>query len=96
VFGHFNPPDASLKRNQQIKLKIVFVLFVFPHGTPTKQATTVTVDCKLLFHERFVQGLYSLDFFQVSRCLALWKSNPVASRKFYQYVHLHSTLSATG
>ncbi|XP_029192981.2 condensin-2 complex subunit G2-like [Acropora millepora] len=33
---------------------------------------------------------------QVSRCLALWKSNPVASRKFYQYVHLHSTLSATG
>lgn len=33
---------------------------------------------------------------QISRCSALWKSNPVAARKFYQYVHLHSTVSATG
>ncbi|XP_073235471.1 condensin-2 complex subunit G2-like [Porites lutea] len=33
---------------------------------------------------------------QVTRCSALWQSNPVAARKFYQYVHLHSTVSATG
>jgi len=33
---------------------------------------------------------------QVTRCSALWKSNPIAARKFYQYVHLHSTVSATG
>lgn len=33
---------------------------------------------------------------QVARCSALWQSNPVAARKFYQYVHLHTTVSATG
>jgi len=33
---------------------------------------------------------------QVTRCSALWQSNPVAARKFYQYVHLHTTVSATG
>ncbi|KAL9966949.1 hypothetical protein ACROYT_G025098 [Oculina patagonica] len=33
---------------------------------------------------------------QVTRCSALWQSNPVAARKFYQYVHLHTTVSTTG
>lgn len=33
---------------------------------------------------------------QVTRCSALWQSNPVAARRFYQYVHLHTTVSATG
>ncbi|PFX30456.1 Condensin-2 complex subunit G2 [Stylophora pistillata] len=33
---------------------------------------------------------------QAIRCSALWQSNPLAARKFYQYVHLHTTVSATG
>ena len=33
---------------------------------------------------------------QVTRCSALWQSNPIAARRFYQYVHLHTTVSATG
>ena len=33
---------------------------------------------------------------QATRCSALWQSNPVAARRFYQYVHLHTTVSATG
>ncbi|XP_027038917.1 condensin-2 complex subunit G2-like [Pocillopora damicornis] len=33
---------------------------------------------------------------QATRCSALWQSNPLAARKFYQYVHLHTTISATG